>query len=115
MCNYGDIYVAALPVRRKSSIQQGRRPVLVVSNDKNNLFSSVITVVPLTTKRKKHSMPTHVPLSGFGLAKPSVALCEQIITLDSYSLGVKIGSIDTDSMKSIKKAMMIQLNLDMCS
>ena len=35
---------------RGGSVQSGRRPVLIVSNDKNNVYSSVVNVMPMTTK-----------------------------------------------------------------
>lgn len=38
----------------KGSLQTGLRPVIVVSNDAGNYFSSVVTVVPLTSKKKKN-------------------------------------------------------------
>lgn len=40
-------------------VNAGNRPVLIVSNDKCNQNSPVVTVVPLTSENKK-SMPTHV-------------------------------------------------------
>lgn len=47
MYKFGEIYFAKLPVQIDSRIQQGYRPVLVVSNDKNNYYSTVLSVVPL--------------------------------------------------------------------
>ena len=40
-------------------VNVGNRPVLIVSNDKCNKNSPVVTVVPITSENKK-SMPTHV-------------------------------------------------------
>ena len=112
MHKFGEIYLAKLPVQPDSSIQQGLRPVLVVSNDKNNFFSSVVTIVPLTTSFTKHRLPTHVIIDGFGLYKPSTALCEQIMPLDKQRLLFKIGTIDNqNTIDSLQAAMMIQLNI----
>ena len=44
MYKFGEIYMAALPVAINSNIQQGTRPVIIVSNDKNNCFSTVVNV-----------------------------------------------------------------------
>lgn len=60
MYKFGEIYFAKLPVQIDSRIQQGYRPVLVVSNDKNNYYSTVLSVVPLTSSKSKHQLPTHV-------------------------------------------------------
>ena len=112
MMKFGEIYYANLPVHPNSRVQQGIRPVLVVSNDKNNYYSTVITVVPLTTSRTKHRLPTHVAINGFGLVEPSIVLCEQIMPIDKSRLLGKIGSVDEQAVfNSIQKAMMIQLNM----
>lgn len=50
----------------QGSMQGGMRPVVVVSNNKVNKHSTVITVVPLSTKiYKKQSLPTHVFISAY--------------------------------------------------
>ena len=90
----------------------GNKAVLVVSNDKNNYFSTVISVVPLTSSDSKHNLPTHVKLDGFGLLKPSIALCEQVMPLDKHRILEKVGTIDSQEIfYSIQRAMMIQLNM----
>ena len=45
----GDILWADLGMFPTSSVQGGVRPVIVISNNKANTYSSVITVVPLTS------------------------------------------------------------------
>ena len=46
----GDILWADLGMFQTTSVQGGVRPVIVVSNNKANTYSSVITVVPLTSR-----------------------------------------------------------------
>lgn len=82
-----EIYQAALPIIKGSHIQSGCRPVLVISNDMANKFSPVVTVVPLTTRLGKKCLPTHVTLLTSGLRGVSLALCEQILTIDKARLG----------------------------
>ncbi len=48
----GDILFANLG-RYQGSVQGGNRPVVVISNNKVNRYSTVITVVPLSTKVEK--------------------------------------------------------------
>lgn len=112
MFKFGEIYYAKLPIQINSSVQQGIRPVLVVSNNKNNYYSTVISVVPLTSSKHKHDLPTHVNINGYGLPKPSIALCEQVMPLDKHRILEKVGEIDNQEIYySIQRAMMIQLNM----
>lgn len=104
MCNFCDIYYANIPVVPGSQVQQGVRPVIIISNDLNNKYSPVVTVVPLTSKLSKHHLPTHINIQGYGLPKKSVILGEQIITLDKKNLIEKIGTIiDVKMRNRIKK------------
>ena len=62
----GDILYADLGVQYQGSMQGGMRPVVVVSNNKANKHSTVITVGPLSTKIYKNpSLPTHVFISAY--------------------------------------------------
>lgn len=113
MCSRGDIYKVNLGISEGSSIQGGYRPVVVISNDKNNEHSNVITVIPLTSKIKKTFLPTHVTISGFGLAKESQAQAEQIRQVNKRELSDKnfIGHIkDTAIMDKIIKAVVCQIS-----
>lgn len=47
---------------KNGSIQCGRRPVLIVSNDKNNRYSTTVNVMPMTTKMNKRNLPCHVEI-----------------------------------------------------
>lgn len=78
----GDIYfvVGGAAV---GSEQTANRPAVIVSNDIGNRFAPIVEVVYLTT-RKKVSLPTHVFIGS--APKPSVALCEQIVTVSKSRL-----------------------------
>lgn len=58
-----DIWIARIPKQENSHVQYGSRPVVVVSNDQINASGPVVTVVPLTARRNKTSMRSHVYLS----------------------------------------------------
>ena len=88
-----EIWMADLPKGKNSHVQAGCRPVIIVSNDVANAHSPVITVVPLTSRLAKNSLPTHVHLREQGLTKDSLALCEQIISLDKSRLIRLVGYI----------------------
>lgn len=108
----GDIFFAQLTAEPGSHRQCGTRPVLVVSNETNNRFSPVITVVPLTSNINKKFLPTHVLLDVEGL-KPGIALCEQILTIDKTIVTSYAGTLRNDqaSMQAVNKAMLIQLGM----
>ena len=114
MYKRGDIYFVDFGENPGSFKQSGVRPAIIVSNNKNNENSPVVTVVPLTAKvwKKKH-LPTHVqiPRSRWtGLDKPSMALAEQVETLDKKHLGNRIGEIrDEMVMEKITIALQIQI------
>ena len=107
-----EIWLAKLPSLPGSSVQQGTRPVIIVSNDQANDHSPVITVVPLTSQLGKHALPTHVFLNNHMLDHPSLALCEQILSVDKTRLIRRIGWINkTFDRIAIQHALLVQLNL----
>lgn len=112
MCRNGDIYITQLAERTEGSLQSGMRPAIVISNDKANEFSSIITIVPVTGSIEKKRLPTHVYIKGCGLSRPSIAMAEQITSIDKSRLRKRIGSIKkTKYEKRVKKAIEIQLDL----
>ena len=111
MLKRGEIYYADLsPV--VGSEQGGIRPVLVVQNDIGNKYSPTVIVVAITSQLDKAKLPTHIELGkNFGLNKDSVALMEQIRTIDKRRLQEKIGEIDEYKMNQINNAIQISLGL----
>ncbi|WP_458398090.1 type II toxin-antitoxin system PemK/MazF family toxin [Anaerotignum sp.] len=107
-----ELWLGNLPASEGSHVQRGYRPVLIVSNDAANTNSPVVTVVPLTSKLNKQHLPTHVFLQEQGLDKNSIALCEQIITLDKSQLLRRIGYIyKSFDRLAIYYALAIQLGM----
>ncbi|WP_044477001.1 type II toxin-antitoxin system PemK/MazF family toxin [Oceanobacillus massiliensis] len=116
MCRRGDIYLVDFGQNIDTCKQNGIRPVIVVSNNKANSHSSVITVVPLTTKiNKKRYLPTHVyiPVSkGSGLNSRSIALAEQVEAIDKERLIKKKGRVTSKViMAKITMALQIQIGV----
>ena len=106
-----EIWMADLG-EKSGSVQSGRRPVLIVSNDKNNRYSSVVNIMPMTTKINKRNLPCHVELYNyerFGLNAPSTIMVEQLTSIDKSNLLFKIGKIDDNKVLSeICRAMTAQ-------
>ena len=108
----GDICIAALdPVVGKEISKT--RPVVIISNDKNNTFSGTVTIVPLTSKRMKRIYPFEVFLpKGIGsLPKDSKVKADQIRTLDKSRIVSILGKLDETAVKSINRALKIHLAL----
>lgn len=107
----GEIWMCALP-ENNGSVQSGYRPVFIVSNDKNNQFSSTLNVIPLTTKMNKRNLPCHVEIwdyERYGLSAPSTMLVEQMMTISKTNLKRRLGNIDSmDILVRICKAMQVQ-------
>jgi mRNA interferase MazF len=111
----GDIFLANLnSYTEKTFIQQGvSRPVIIVSNEKANMYSPVITILPLTSKLDKTKLPTHVVLNNerCGLKQTSLALAEQNMPLDKINLIRKVGRCPDELMQRIDMAIMIQMGI----
>lgn len=84
------------------------RPFLVVSNDKGNHFGGICLGVPLTTKHKKLSQPTHC-IIGFN---DSMVLTEQIYTIEKTDINKTIGKISENDMKRVDACLKISLALN---
>ena len=106
----GEIYYADLsPV--VGSEQGGVRPVLVIQNDVGNKYSPTVIVSAITSQLTKAKLPTHIDLSAekYNLPKNSVALLEQIRTLDKRRLKEKVTTLSADKMREVNKAILISL------
>lgn len=113
MISRGDIFMARLSADEDGgSIQEGRRPILIISNDLANKHSPVVTIVPITSKLRKKQLPTHVLIEGCGTVKKSIVLAGQIMSLNKSRLGKRMGSIkETVYESQVDKAIKIQLNV----
>lgn len=90
------------------SEQNADRPAVIVSNDLGNRHAPIVELVYLTT-RKKASLPTHVYIGS--AEKPSIALCEQIVTVCKSRLQRHIGSVTAEEMHNIEKALTKSLGI----
>lgn len=106
------IYLAALDPTIGHEISK-TRPILVVSNDKNNTFSGTVTVLPITSKSLEKSYPFEVLVEkGKGnLPKDSKIKADQVRTLDKKRLIKFIGTLSDDDMAVVEKAVKIHLGL----
>lgn len=85
------------------SLQQKRRPYIVVSNERGTVHSSIITVMPLTTKRSKKYLPVHTLLeanSENGLKTFSLILGEQPQTICKEHVLSKLGTVTDEGQRN---------------
>ena len=112
-CTRLELWLVDLPKPSDDThVQYGVRPAIVISNDAANENSPAVTVIPLTSNRKKGQLPTHVFISHPGLSCSSIALCEQIHTLDKRRMLKKLGQITNPfTIKAVEYGLAVQLGL----
>jgi len=90
--NQYDVYLADLnPTIGRE--QQGKRPVLIISNNYENLLD-VLTILPITSLKKNRRVYPNEFLLKNELEKPSIVLCQQIRTISKQRLVKKLTTID---------------------
>ena len=108
----GDIWFVELGCHPGTSVQDGCRPAFIMSNDTSNLYSGIVTVVPMTSKLKKSYLPTHVILTDECSAlEPSMVLGEQLTTVGKPALKSYVGRISSAKIHEIEKAVEAHLGL----
>lgn len=108
----GEIFYADLSPTIGSEINK-RRPVLIVSNNANNLAAGTVTVLPITS-RVSRIYPFEVRLAAkeSGLPKESKAQAQQIRTIAKQRIsGVAQGCLPAKRMAEIEAAVRLHLGL----
>lgn len=106
----GSIYWLTSTSIATGSEQFGMRPVLIVSNDINNIHSPIVTVVAITSKQKP-TLPVHVTIPGVTYkGVKNTVLCEQIFSVDKARLHSYKGELSPALMEKVDNALKIQLN-----
>ena len=116
----GEVWFAELGTHPGTSVQDGCRPVLVISNDQGNHHASTVVVLPMTTVLKKASLPSHVELFQENLTacdpgrplEPSMILAEQVTTIAKSSLRSYVGKVlPGEKLEEIDNAVRAQLGV----
>ena len=109
----GEVYWVNLPLFDKSEKEnirelQGRHPGLVISNDEQNKFSPLITILPLTSQVDKiYPFQVFSEIKG----RSGVILVDQIRTIDKKRFDSKLGEVDMEMMEQIERALHLTLAL----
>lgn len=110
MIQRGDIVFVEL-IDCNGKEQKGGHPAVIISNSKACEYSPVVNVVTFTSKLGKKELPTHKTIEPDAYNKfrtKSVALCEQVITLDKNKIKFKIGELTMDNMNKILDGVRVQ-------
>lgn len=94
----GDIYWADLDPTQGNE-QQGRRPVLILSQDVFNDRSGTVIAMAITSQAQKARFPLTLELSGKALPKQSWIKISQIRTLSGKRLGKRIGRVSAEEIE----------------
>lgn len=107
----GEIYIADLdPV--VGSEQGGERPVLIIQNNLGNKHSPTVIVLAITSRfHKKRNLPTHVPIESGDLSKNSIALAEQVRTIDKSRLIHYVGRASKETMDFVDNALKVSMGV----
>lgn len=130
----GDVWFAQLGFAPGTCTTTGRHPVLVLSNNENNIHNAIITVIPITSNTSRLYLPTQVSIRACEMArlnegvlapddpkraadgdsavfKDGALLLDQITTIDKALLRDYIGRVRTEKIEEIERALRQQLGM----
>lgn|SRR5579871_109331 len=104
----GEIYLVDLPDSNGREIKD-KRPVLVVSNDRQNIASPLIVIIPITSLKVGDKIFSfQLPIT---LEKKSVILVDQIRTIDRDKFIKKITEIEDKLLEEVERKIHFVLSL----
>jgi mRNA interferase MazF len=108
----GDMFYADL-TPGVGSEQSGYRPILIIQNDTGNRYSSTVIGAIITSRiSTKAKLPTHAPIKAQqGLGNDSLVLLEQIRTIDKMRLKEYIGTLDSEAINRVDRALAVSVGL----
>ena len=108
----GEIYLVSFDPALGHEIKK-TRPALVLQNDVGNEFSLTTIVAAITSKVSLRPYPVEVvPDPGrSGLEARSTVRLDQIRTIDRGRLIKRLGTVDSEEMGKIERAIQISLGL----
>ena len=112
---YQVVWVSLPRLTDHFSCQSGIRPCVVISNNQCNKHSPVITVVPITSKRKRN-LPTHYTLTEeemreANLIQESTVLGEAITSINKCCIKAIAGTLSTSAIQKVNYAVSQQLKV----
>jgi len=100
---------------RRGSIQYGVRPCLVISNNRNNLHSGNLTIIPISSASTKirKMLPTHTLITPetTEIKMDSIIMAEQITVISKDQVMEKLFELDEDILQQVNYTILIQVGL----
>ncbi|HPK86952.1 MAG TPA: type II toxin-antitoxin system PemK/MazF family toxin [Atribacterota bacterium] len=87
------------------------RPLLIVSNNLGNQYSSDVVVIPGTAKNIDTVYPIEI-LVKKGFTEPTKFQADSIFTIEKTELGEKITTLPLNIMQEVNRALRIELYLE---
>jgi mRNA interferase MazF len=108
----GEVYLVTFDPTVGSEIQR-TRPALILQNDITNRNSTITIVTAITSQFEEPLYPTEVMVSPpeGGLTVPSVALLNQIRSIDRRRLVRRLGRVTAATMEQVDRALRISMGL----
>lgn len=109
-CKYcrGQVWWEKAPQNYDGSVQNTDRPVVIISDDYNNSVSSLVIVVPMTTRHKYHSESIFkLPFN----ERNSIVLADQPRTVPKEWLNNYLYSLSDDIMNSIVNSIEVAIGI----
>ena len=95
----------------RGSEQAGRRPALIIQNDIGNEKSPTTIVAAISSSVRHYPMNVEIRPPEGGLTHPSIVKAGQIMTISKERLERRLGSLPSDRMGEIDKAVKLSLSL----
>lgn len=93
-----------------SNIMHGKRPVVIVSSNRLNESSSLVTVVPMTTNTLKKIYPSQIEIIMNGTR--SRVKCDQIRVVNKTDLEPPMASLNLAAQGALDSALLSALGID---
>ena len=108
----GEVYLVNFDPTIGAEIRK-TRPALIVQNDVANRHSAITIVAAITSQFDEPLYPTEVLISPpeGGLRTESVALLNQIRSIDKQRLVRRLGILKPDTMERVDHAILISMGL----
>ena len=88
------------------------RPALIISNNRNNEYSSTITLIPITSSIEKvYPFEVFISKTDSGMQFDSKIKCNQIRTVDKLRLVKLIGKISEELLVDVERALLIHIGI----
>ena len=107
----GDIVWLKEDLSSSKHVQKGKRPAIILQNNRGNTYSPTVIITYLTGNLKHKEMPTHVIIDNPCLEKKSMILLEQIKTCDKEMIISIKGHLSEEEMQKMDKALLTSLGV----